>query len=96
MILSLILAYFEVPQFVQYVLNGTHRCDFINQLLEKYFQVELKGDVKCIDMEVMFSDDVWFIFSACVGYIVVVNGVMKLMRFAIERAPVEIVVPQLQ
>jgi len=95
-LIALLTASFQVSQFVQYILEGTHRCDFINEILVKYFSAVLDGDEKCVDMSVSFNSGIWFVVVACVLYIIVVNVVMKLMRFGMNSSPVEIIVHSVQ
>jgi len=94
--LALITAFWEVSAFVQYLLEGTHRCDTINMILEKYFDADLHGDDKCIDMQLSFTDNVWSLFTACFLYIIAVHLAMRIMRKALHKSPLEIVVPVVQ
>jgi len=81
--LSVILALFQIRQFVQYLI--TDKCDVINAFLKVYFNGPLQGDDKCFDVIAEMSPTGWVLIVGCVVYLFGVNFTVALSRNALQK-----------
>lgn len=72
---SVIASIVEIEQFAQFIVSG--KCDGINEILEKYFDVPLNGDDTCFDVKATLQQGCWLMFSACIIYNVTAFIVMR-------------------
>lgn len=81
-VLSVIASLLELRQFSQFIIG--HKCDLVNDYIEKYAGDDLGGDNKCFDVETSLKSGCWVLFAACLMYLFAGIVVFKRCHHALE------------